>query len=202
MPASSCRLPVAGVDDTAVGGELAAAGTDTGNRHRFAFNLGDALAQLLVGQRAVRLERIPGPRIFPSGGFLSQTGGHADTGLITDQIGDADILERSGFGYIVDGVTEARKAARMNLRAGATQIKIMAGGGVASEFDPIHMTQLSLEEMKAIVGVAEDYGTYVTAHAYHDRAVNRFIDAGGRCVEHNFLVSEETIKPSIKLIFL
>ena len=54
--------------------------------------------------------------------------------------------------------------------------------------------ELSVEEMKAIVGVAEDYGTYVLAHAYHDRAVNRFIDAGGRCVEHNFLVSEKTIK--------
>lgn len=82
----------------------------------------------------------------------------------------------------------------MNLRAGATQIKIMAGGGVASEFDPIHMTQLSLEEMKAIVGVAEDYGTYVMAHAYHDRAINRFIDAGGRCIEHGFLMSEKTVK--------
>ena len=154
----------------------------------------DAGGNVLGLAKAVRLERIPGPRIFPSGGFISQTGGHADTGLITDQIGDMDILERSGFGYIVDGVTEARKATRHNLRAGATQIKIMAGGGVASEFDPIHMTQLSLEEMQAIVGVAEDYGTYVLAHAYHDRAVNRFIDAGGRCVEHNFLVSEETIK--------
>ena len=154
----------------------------------------DAGGNVLGLAKAVRLERIPGPRIFPSGGFISQTGGHADTGLITDQIGDMDILERSGFGYIVDGVTEARKATRHNLRAGATQIKIMAGGGVASEFDPIHMTQLSLEEMKAIVGVAEDYGTYVLAHAYHDRAVNRFIDAGGRCVEHNFLVSEKTIK--------
>lgn len=153
----------------------------------------DAGGNVLGLAKAVRLDRIPGPRIFPSGGFLSQTGGHADTGLITDQIGDTDILERSGFGYIVDGKTEARRAARMNLRAGATQIKIMAGGGVASEFDPIHTTQFSSEEIEAIVGVAEDYGTYVTMHAYHDRAVNRAIDAGVRCVEHNFLVSEKTI---------
>jgi imidazolonepropionase-like amidohydrolase len=65
---------------------------------------------------------------------------------------------------------------------------------VASEFDPIHMTQLSPEEMEAIVGVAEDYGTYVLAHAYHDRSVNRAIDAGVRVIEHNFLVSEDTIK--------
>ena len=81
----------------------------------------------------------------------------------------------------------------MRLRAGATQIKVMAGGGVASEFDPLHTTQYSFEEMKAIVEVAKDYGTYVTVHAYHDRSVNRAIDAGVRVIEHNFLVSEETI---------
>jgi imidazolonepropionase-like amidohydrolase len=137
---------------------------------------------------------VPGPRIFPSGGFLSQTGGHADTGNFNDRPGDQDKLEQAMFGYIVDGPDEARKAARHNLRAGATQIKIMAGGGVASEFDPIHMTQLSPEEMEAIVGVAEDYGTYVLAHAYHDRSVSRAIDAGVRVIEHNFLVSEDTIK--------
>ena len=97
------------------------------------------------------------------------------------------------MGYIVDGVPEVIKAARQNLRRGATQIKIMAGGGVSSEFDPLHMVQFSLEEMKAIVGVAEDYGTYVLAHAYHDKSVNRAIDAGVRVIEHNFLVSEETV---------
>ncbi len=56
------------------------------------------------------------------------------------------------------------------------------------------MTQFSKQEMEAIVGVAEDYGTYVMAHAYHDRSVNRAIDAGVKVIEHNFLISEETIK--------
>ena len=144
--------------------------------------------------KAVRLDRIPGPRIYPSGGFISQVGGHADTGMITDQRGDRDILARSGFGHIVSGKAEVIEAVRHNLRGGATQIKVMAGGGVASEFDPIHMTQFTFEEMKAAVDVAEDYGTYVLVHAYHDRAVNRAIDAGVRCIEHNFLVSEDTIK--------
>jgi len=97
------------------------------------------------------------------------------------------------FGFIADGVPEVMRAARHNLRAGATQIKVMAGGGVASEFDPLHTTQYSLEELKAIVGVAEDYGTYVLVHAYHDRSVNRAIDAGVRVIDHNFLVSEKTI---------
>jgi imidazolonepropionase-like amidohydrolase len=71
---------------------------------------------------------------------------------------------------------------------------MMAGGGVASEFDPIHTTQFSEEELRAVVEVAKDYGSYVLVHAYHDRSVNRAIDAGVKVIEHNFLVSEDTIK--------
>lgn len=154
----------------------------------------DAGGNVTSLSKAQRLDRIPGPRIYSSGGFISQTGGHADTGMVTDLLGDRDLLARSGFGHIVDGKAEVMQAVRHNLRAGATQIKVMAGGGVASEFDPIHMSQFTFEEMKAAVDVAADYGTYVLVHAYHDRAVNRAIDAGVRCIEHNFLVSEDTIK--------
>jgi imidazolonepropionase-like amidohydrolase len=153
----------------------------------------DAGGNVLGIAKAHRLGRIPGPKIYASGAFLSQTGGHGDTGRFNDQPGDSNYLTDHGFAYIVDGKAEVMKAARYNLRAGATQIKIMAGGGVASEFDPLHMTQFSLEEMEAAVAVAEDYGTYVLAHAYHDSSVNRAIDAGVKCIEHNFLVSEKTI---------
>jgi imidazolonepropionase-like amidohydrolase len=86
------------------------------------------------------------------------------------------------------------RAVRYNLRKGATQIKLMAGGGVSSEFDPLHVTQFTLEEMEAAVQAADDWGTYVMVHAYHDRSVNRAIDAGARCIEHGFLMSEETVK--------
>lgn len=176
-----------------------AIGAITGERLRDYLDQGftssrDAGGNVSSIAKAVRLDRIPGPRIYSSGGFISQLGGHADTGMITDQLGDRDILARSGFGHIVSGKAEVIEAVRHNLRGGATQIKVMAGGGVASEFDPIHMTQFTYEEMKAAVDVAADYGTYVLVHAYHDRAVNRAIDAGVRCIEHNFLVSEETIK--------
>ncbi|MDV7143850.1 amidohydrolase family protein [Tropicimonas sp. TH_r6] len=153
----------------------------------------DAGCNILGIAKAVNNGIVPGPRIYPSGAFLSQTGGHADTGSFNDVPGDQDDLEAHMFGFIADGVPEVMRAARHNLRAGATQIKVMAGGGVASEFDPLHTTQYSLEELKAIVGVAEDYGTYVLVHAYHDRSVNRAIDAGARVIDHNFLVSEETI---------
>ncbi len=154
----------------------------------------DAGCNILGIAKAVNNGVIPGPRIFPSGGFLTQTGGHGDTGYFSDTIGTKDSQEKAEWSYIVDGITEARRAARQNFRRGATQIKIMAGGGVSSEFDPLHTTQFSMEEMKAIVGVAEDYGSYVLAHAYHDRSVNRAIDAGVKVIEHNFLVSEDTIK--------
>mgnify|MGYP005987774037 CR=1 FL=1 len=154
----------------------------------------DVGCNVLGVAKAVNNGLIPGPRIYPAGGFLSQTGGHADTGSFNDQPGAIDDLERHGFGYIVDGKTEVRRAARQNLRAGATHLKLMAGGGVASEFDPLHSTQFSVEEFEAAVEVAKDYGTYVTVHAYHDRSVNRAIDAGVRVIEHNFLVSEKTIK--------
>ena len=153
----------------------------------------DLGCNILSIAKAVNQGRIPGPRIFPAGGFISQTGGHADVGVQTDEIGRTNYLQEHGFGYIVDGRDEIMKAVRHNLRMGATHIKVMAGGGVASEWDPLHMTQYTLDEMKAAVEVAEDYGTYVTVHAYHDRSVNRAIDAGVRVIEHNFLVSEETI---------
>ena len=153
----------------------------------------DVGCNVLGVAKAINNGLLPGPRIYPAGGFLSQTGGHADTGSFNDVPGAVDDLERHGFGYIVDGKTEVRRAARQNLRAGATHIKLMAGGGVASEFDPIHITQFSVEEFETAVEVANDYGTYVTVHAYHDRSVNRAIDAGVRVIEHNFLVSEETI---------
>jgi len=154
----------------------------------------DAGGNVLGLAKAVRLGRIPGPRIFASGGFLTQTGGHGDVGRWNDQPGSPNYLAKNGFSYMVDGPAEIIKAARYNLRAGATQLKIMGGGGVASEFDPLHMVQFSQEEMEAAVGVAEDYGTYCLVHAYHDLSVNRAIDAGVKCIEHNFLVSEDTIK--------
>ena len=153
----------------------------------------DAGCNILPIAKAVNVGRIPGPRLFPSGGFLCQTGGHCDWGRFNELLDRAPAeMEFHGVGHIVNGRAEVMRAARHNLRAGATQIKIMAGGGVGSQWDPLHTTQFSLDEMKAAVEVAEDYGTYVLIHAYHDRSINRAIDAGIRVVEHGFLMSEET----------
>jgi imidazolonepropionase-like amidohydrolase len=99
-----------------------------------------------------------------------------------------------GVNYIADGRPEVLAATRENLRAGATQIKIMAGGGAATLYDPLDVTQYTLDEMKAAVEAAEDWGTYVTVHAYTTRAVRRAIEAGVKCIDHGQLLDEDTIK--------
>jgi imidazolonepropionase-like amidohydrolase len=84
-------------------------------------------------------------------------------------------------------------ATRENLRQGASQIKLMAGGGTSSAYDPIDVTQYTLDEMKAAVEAASDWNTHVTVHAYTPAAVRRAIEAGVKCVEHGQLLDEPTI---------
>ncbi len=144
--------------------------------------------------------RIPGPRLYPSGGFISQTSGHgdfrdrADGGFSIHDAGDLSNFERMGIGNVADGVPEVLKAVRTNLRNGATQIKIMAGGGGSSRFDPIDTTQYSKEEVCAAVEAAADWGTYVAAHVFTDRSVNRLLDCGVKTFEHGFFISEKTMQ--------
>ena len=95
---------------------------------------------------------------------------------------------------MADGVPEVQKAAREVLRTGASQIKVMAGGGVSSYFDPLDTTQYTFEELKAIVTEAEHWGTYVAVHAYTDFAVQQCIEAGVKTIEHGPFLQEETIK--------
>ncbi len=144
--------------------------------------------------RAVQSGYLTGPRIYSAGPVISQTGGHGDWGGYNDGPNDIDYQELTQNTFVVDGVAECMKATRWNFRNGASFIKIMGGGGVASTFDPLNATQLSVEEMKAIVEVANDYGSYVAIHAYHDRSYNRALDAGVRSFEHGFLITEKTVK--------
>jgi len=151
-------------------------------------------------QRNIESGVIIGPRVFPSGSFISQTSGHgdfrdrADAGFSAAIPGDVSNFERYGFGTVADGVPEVLKATRLNLRNGATQIKIMAGGGGASRFDPIDTTQYSKEEICAIVEAAADWGTYAAAHTFNDRSVNRLLDCGVKSFEHSFFISEKTMQ--------
>jgi imidazolonepropionase-like amidohydrolase len=139
-----------------------------------------------------------GPRIWPSYATISQTSGHGDFRLPHERsrrfFGKVSRAEELGATFIADGRDEVLTAVRENLRQGASQIKLMAGGGTSSAYDPVDVTQYTFDEMRAAVEAAEDWGTYVTVHAYTPRAVRRAIEAGVRCVEHGQLLDEETLK--------
>jgi imidazolonepropionase-like amidohydrolase len=143
--------------------------------------------------QAVERGLVPGPRIFYSGRVLSQTGGHGDFSPREEPPRlCACHIHTSGFSHVADGVPAVRKAAREELRRGATQVKIMASGGVASPSDPIWNLQYSPEEMRAIVEEAEGWRTYAMAHAYTPDAIRRAVDAGVRTIEHGNLIDRAT----------
>ncbi|HEX7389113.1 MAG TPA: amidohydrolase family protein [Acidiphilium sp.] len=136
-----------------------------------------------------------GPRMFISGAAISQTGGHADWRKRTE--GDTLCQCCSGAAFtkrIADGVPEVIKAVRDELRKGADQIKIMVSGGVASQSDPLDSLQYRIDEIEAAVGEAERWGTYVCAHAYSPKAIERAVLSGVRTIEHGNLIDEKTAR--------
>lgn len=142
---------------------------------------------------------IPGPRIFPSGAFISQTSGHGDLRNPNDAHpywSDAPLhsMDGQGWSFVVDGVPEVLKAARENLKRGATQLKVMAGGGIGSDFDPIHSIQFTPEELRAAVQAAADWDTYVAVHVYHAEGITRALQAGVKCIDHGHLIDEAAIR--------
>jgi imidazolonepropionase-like amidohydrolase len=149
-------------------------------------------------KRAIDEQITPGPRIYPSGAFISQTGGHGDFRLLHEvprAPGDnLSYIERIGITAIADGADQVLLRAREQLMRGASQVKFMAGGGVASMYDGIDVTEGSVPEIQAAVTAAENWGTYVTVHAYTARAVSMAIKGGVKCIEHGQLVDEDTVQ--------
>lgn len=147
--------------------------------------------------KAIDMGLAKGPRVYSSGAFISQTGGHGDFGLPTDvprKIGELSYPERNGMVAVADGADNVLMRTREQLRQGATQIKLMAGGGVSSNYDPLDVTQYTEAEFKAAVSAAENWGTYVTVHAYTPNAIKTAIQAGVKCIDHGQLADEETAK--------
>ncbi len=140
---------------------------------------------------------VPGPRVYPSAMIISQTSGHGDLRKLNtphpNMNGHQDEIA-TRFKLLADGPAEVRRAVRESLRMGAVQIKVMAGGGISSEYDPIDTVQYSEEELRAAVEAAADWHTYVAVHAYTDESVNRALDAGVKVIEHGHLLSEKTIR--------
>jgi imidazolonepropionase-like amidohydrolase len=135
----------------------------------------------------------PGPRVFFSGRALSQTGGHGDFRSRTWETDScACCMNASQLTVIADGVPAVQHAAREELRRGATQIKIMGSGGVASPTDPVWNLQYSEDEIRAIVWEAHAWRTYVMAHAYTPEAIARCVRFGVRSIEHGNLLDANT----------
>jgi len=137
--------------------------------------------------QAVERGLIRGPRLFYSGRVLSQTGGHGDFRPLGNDPCGCEIYT-GVFARVADGVPAVRRAAREELRRGATQIKVMASGGVASPSDPVWNVQYSREEMTAIVEESRAWRTYTMAHAYTPEAIVHAVEAGVRTIEHGNLI--------------
>jgi imidazolonepropionase-like amidohydrolase len=164
--------------------------------HRGFTTVRDAAGADFGLQEAVARGLFEGPRLFIAGFPVSQTGGHAD-------MRPKGVRQREFFctcaglgliGAIADGVGEVRRAVREQVRGGANQIKIMAGGGIASPSDPLEGTQFSVEELRAACEEAEAANLYAMAHAYSPRAVSRAVMAGVRSIEHGNLIDEATAR--------
>jgi imidazolonepropionase-like amidohydrolase len=148
-------------------------------------------------KRAIDNGLIPGPRIFPSGAMITTTGGHGDLRLPTEIPRDGGRLSTSelmGAAAIVDDTGDLKLRVREQLLQGASQIKIVAGGGVSSPRSPLDMSTFSEDEIRAAVEVAKDWNTYVTVHAYASNTVERSLRAGVSCVEHGHLIDERTAR--------
>jgi imidazolonepropionase-like amidohydrolase len=144
-------------------------------------------------KEAVDRGLIPGPRMFVSGHPLSQSGGHGDSrSRAENDAGCGCGAEIGMVSDIADGVDEVRRAVRTQLRRGADQIKVMAGGGVASPTDPLESTQYQPDELSAAVAEATAAGTYVLAHAYTPAAIRNAVEAGVRSIEHGNFLDEPT----------
>jgi imidazolonepropionase-like amidohydrolase len=148
-------------------------------------------------KRAIDAGSVVGPRIYPCGAMISQSSGHGDFRNIWELPGGAGKLSRAeqlGAAALADGRDAVLRATREQLMKGASQIKLVAGGGVSSAYDPLDVTEFLSEEIEAAVLAAEDWGTYVCAHVYTPRGIQRCLKAGVRSIEHGQLADEDTVK--------
>ncbi|HYI30267.1 MAG TPA: amidohydrolase family protein, partial [Bradyrhizobium sp.] len=147
-------------------------------------------------KRAIDEGTVAGPRIYPSGAVITVTSGHGDFRNFTDLPrtigGMLSRIEQLGGSMIADSPDEVRLRVREQLMQGASQVKLTAGGGVSSPFSPLDVTTFTVAELRAAVEAAENWGTYVVAHAFTPGAIRGAIEAGVKCIEHGTLMDEAT----------
>ena len=137
--------------------------------------------------RAIKAGVVEGPRVYSSGAFIGGRGGHADFALFSSRQGGDTNMSRLNLAQETNGGDAVLAAARNNFRQGASQLKIMQTGGVASLFDPWQLNGMTEEEIRAAVQVADDYQSYVAAHSYTKKAILRALDMGVMTIEHGFM---------------
>jgi imidazolonepropionase-like amidohydrolase len=149
-------------------------------------------------KRAIDQDLVAGPRIYPSGAVITITGGHGDFRQLSELPrtigGPLSRMEIIGGSMVADSPDEVRVRAREQLMQGASQVKLTAGGGVASPHSPLDVSTFTEPELRAAVEAAENWGTYVATHAYTPVAIQRSIAAGVRCIEHGHLMDEATAR--------
>ena len=149
-------------------------------------------------KRAIDEGLLPGPRIYPSGAMITTTGGHGDMRPLSDLPrrpgGPLTALEQTGASMIADSADEVRLRVREQLLQGASQIKLVGGGGVSSPRSPLDMSTFSEGQLRAGMETAGDWNTYATVHAYAPNTIQRAIAAGAKCIEHAHLMDEATAK--------
>jgi imidazolonepropionase-like amidohydrolase len=149
-------------------------------------------------KRAIDEGLLPGPRIYPSGAMITITSGHGDFRQLSELPrtigGMLSKIEQLGGSMIADSPDEVRLRVREQLMQGASQIKLTAGGGVASPFSPLDVSTFTEAELRAAVEAAENWGTYVATHAYTPVAIQRSIAAGVKCIEHGHLMDDATAR--------
>ena len=148
-------------------------------------------------QQAIDEGLLPGPRIYPSGAMITATGGHGDMRPVSELpsvAGKPAGVEMSGGSIVADSPAEVRLRVREQLLQRAAQIKVVGSGGVSTPRSPLDALTFTQPELRAAVEAAEDWGTYVTVHAYVPAAIQRAIAAGAACVEHGHLMDETTAR--------
>ena len=154
-------------------------------------NLGDMQNESAALRDAINAGVVPGPRIFTAGKAIGSTGGHADpsNGMRQDLMKDFGPTDG-----IINGPEDAVKAVREHYKLGDDVIKIMPSGGVMDEGASGDNSQLTLEEIRAVVSTAHDYGFTVAAHAHGAEAIRRAVLGGVDSIEHGTFMDAEDMK--------
>ena len=154
-------------------------------------NLGDQHNETVALRNAINAGLLTGPRIFTAGVPMGSTGGHADPtdGYRQDLAGDPGPMQG-----VINSPEDAFKAVREHYKLNDDVIKIMPSGGVLDQSTSGDNAQLTLEEIKAVVSAAHDYGFTVAAHAHGAEAIRRAVLGGVDSIEHGTLMDDQDMK--------